>query len=79
MPPSNPGITSSQARAGHPIVRRASAHAAFVAAILSLKSSSNAFMSSSGGPDSMMSRSGKPWLSNWLKLLGYLSTRLVDY
>ena len=58
---------------------RASAHAAFVAVILSLKSSSNAFMSSSGGPDSMIFRSGRPWLSNWLKLLDYQTTTLVDY
>ena len=61
------------------MVCRAFAHATFVAAILSLKSSSKAFASSSGGPDSMMLRSGKPWLSNWLKLLGYQTTTLVDY
>ena len=79
MPPRNLGIATSQARAGHFMVCRAFAHATFVAAILSLKSSSKAFMSSSGGPDSMMLRSGKPWLSNWLKLLGYQTTTLVDY
>ena len=61
------------------MVCRAFAHATFVAAILSLKSSSKAFVSSSGGPDSMMLRSGKPWLSNWLKLLGYQTTTLVGY
>ena len=79
MPPSTLSIATSQARAGHPMMCRASAHAAFVAVILSLKSSSNAFMSSSGGPDSMMFRSGRPWLSNWLKLLDYQTTTLVDY
>ena len=69
----------AQDRAGHPSARRASAQAIFVAAILSVKSSSKAFVSSSGGPDSMMLRSGKPWLSNCLKLLGYQTTTLVDY
>ena len=61
------------------MVCRAFAHAIFVAAILSLKSSSKAFMSSSGGPDSMMLLSGKPWLKSWPKLLDYYTSRVVDY
>ena len=58
---------------------RASAQAIFVAAILSVKSSPKAFASSSGGPDSMMLLSGKPWLKSWPKLLDYPTTTLVDY
>ena len=38
--------------------------------ILSAKSSSKAFAICSGGPDSMMLRSGKPWLKSWPELLG---------
>ena len=62
--------TAGQARAGQPNACRAFAQAIFVLAILSAKSSSNSFAISSGGPDSMMLRSGKPWLKSWPKLLG---------
>ena len=47
-------------RAGHPISSRALAQAIFVAAIFAVKNSSNASVSSSGGPPSMMSLSGRP-------------------
>ena len=55
---------------GHFSAFRAFAQALFVVAIFSAKSSSKAFAICSGGPDSMMLRSGKPWLKSWSKLLG---------
>ena len=51
-------------RAGHPISARACAHASLVAAIFSVKISSKASVMLSGGPPSMMLRSGMPWLSS---------------
>ena len=63
-------LTTAQARAGQPCACRAFAQALFVLAILSAKSSSNPCAICSGGPDSMMLRSGKPWLKSWPKLLG---------
>ena len=57
-------------RAGQPSSTRACTQASFVFAILSLKSSSNSESQASGGPPSMSSLLGSPWLSNWLKLGG---------
>ena len=57
-------------RPGQPISARGFAQAVFVLAILSANSSWKALAMSSGGPDSMTSRSGNPWLSNYLKLRG---------
>ena len=54
----------------HPISARARAHACFVAAIFCENNSSKALTMSFGGPPSMMSLSGKPWLSNREKLRG---------
>ena len=51
-------------RAGHPISARACAHASLVLAIFSMKISSKASVILSGGPPSMMLRSGRPWLSS---------------
>ena len=62
-------LTTAQARAGQPYACPAFAQALFVLAILSAKSSSNSCAICSGGPDSMMLRSGKPWLKSWPKLL----------
>jgi len=60
---------AEQRRAGQPSSLRALAQAIFVLAILSAKSSPKTFASSSGGPDSIMLLSGKPWLRSWAKLL----------
>ena len=57
-------------RAGQPNSTRACTQASFVFAIVSLKSSSNSESQASGGPPSMSSLLGSPWLSNWLKLGG---------
>ena len=57
-------------RAGHFNSLRASAQAILVLAIFSVKSALKASTMSSGGPPSMISLSGSPWLSNLLKLRG---------
>ena len=57
-------VHSYPSRAGQPIAARASAQAMAVAAILCVKSSSNASVMLFGGPSSIMLRSGMPWLSS---------------
>ena len=57
-------------RTGHPISFRALAQAIFVDAIFAVNNSSNALVISSGGPDSMISLSGRPWPSKLLKHVG---------
>ena len=52
-------------RAGYFVSARARAQAVLVAAILALNSSSRDSVMLFGGPPSMISLSGKPWLSNW--------------
>ena len=59
-------------RAGHFSCLRALAQAILVAAIFLTKSSSRAVEISSGGPPSMSSLLGSPWLSKFLKRLGLL-------
>ena len=59
-------------RAGHFSCLRALAQAILVAAIFLTKSSSRAAAISSGGPPSMSSLLGSPWLSKFLKRLGLL-------
>jgi len=66
----SPEFAQVSLRLGQPISSRAFAQAIFVFSILSANSSWKALVICSGGPDSMISRSGNPWLSNYLKLRG---------
>ena len=59
-------------RAGHFNCLRASAQAILVAVIFLTKSSASAVEISSGGPPSMSSLLGSPWLSKFLKRLALL-------